>query len=109
MKDYLLDVTFFAGSDDLEDMDRGLYLLSVDKEYSEEEMTKVFNKVNGLLDTFNEEEEAQEFLLSYDVGLNIDTLMEGVEMYTEGKVIKVQGDSGSVEKIDNCFIIEQWQ
>ena len=32
MKKYLLDVTFYAGSNDEEDTDTGLYILSVDKD-----------------------------------------------------------------------------
>ena len=108
---YLLNVTFFAGSDDPQDVDTGLYLLSVDKEISKQEMENIFSKVNSLLSPFNYSNEAEEFLLSYDCGLNIDTLMEGVEMYLEGKIQKLDAKDGYV--FNNCiykfYFIEQWQ
>ena len=44
---YLLFVTFYAGSDAEWDMDKGLYLLAVDKQYSESEIKKMFEEVNS--------------------------------------------------------------
>lgn len=41
---YLLFVTFYAGSDAEWDMDKGLYLLAVDKQYSESEIKKYLKK-----------------------------------------------------------------
>ena len=107
MKRYLLYVTFYAGSDDAEDIDRDLFLLSVDKEITESEMKNIFKKVNSLLDYFDDEE--KDFPISYEQGLNINTLMEGVGIYTKGKVTEVYSNCGDVEKIDNCYVIEQWQ
>ena len=109
MKNYLLNVTFYAGTDEAEDTDKGVFLLSVDKEYSESEMKDIFRIVNSLLDTFNENDEALEFPMSYDDGLNLNTLMNGVEIYTKGKVMEVYNNFGKIEKIDNCYVIEQWQ
>jgi hypothetical protein len=83
---YLLNVIFCAGSDDPEDVDRGIYLLTVEKNISEEEMTEIFKKVNSLLDEFNDDDEAADFPVSYEDGLNIDTLMEGIEIYTKNIV-----------------------
>ena len=104
-KKYLLNVTFYAGSDDTEDTDKGCFLLSADKEITENEMTTIFRKVNELLDTFNEE---SSFPISYDLGLNINTLMKGVEIYTKGKIEVLCNNCGNI-KIDNYYIIEQWQ
>ena len=106
MKNYLLYVTFYAGSDDEEDTDRDLFLLTVDKEIEESEMKYIFKEVNSLLDTFNED---TDFPISYDQGLNINTLMEGIGIHTKGKVTEVYSNCGDIEKIDNCYVIEQWQ
>ena len=107
MKRYLLYVTFCAGSDDKEDTDRDLYLLTVDKEYTEKEMIETFRKVNCLLDPYTEEE--KDFPISYEQGININTLMEGICIYTKGKVEEIYSNCGQIEKVDNCYVIEQWQ
>ena len=106
MKRYLLDVTFYAGSDDLEDVDNGLFLLHIDKEITKKEMENIFIEVNKLLDYFNDEE--NDFPISYEDGLNICTLMDGVEFYTKGKVEEFKDECGTVV-IDNYYVIEQWQ
>jgi hypothetical protein len=112
MKKYLLNVTFYAGSNDEEDTDRDLFILCVDKEITETEMENIFEKVNELLndyDVFEVDAKGENFPISYGQGININTLMEGVGIYTKGKVIKVYGDCGQIEKVDNCYAIEQWQ
>lgn len=105
---YLLNVTFCAGSNDPEDVDRGICLLTVNRSISEEEMTEIFKKVNSLLDTFNEDDETIDFPVSYEDGLNIDTLMEGIETYTKGSVKPVIKNCGELT-VDNYYVIEQWQ
>ena len=107
MKRYLLNVAFYAGSDDPEDTDRDLFILNVDKEISEKEMTHIFGVVNSLLDPYRDDDEECE--LSYNDGLNINTLMEGVELYTKGKVEEVYSNCGAITDIDNYYVIEQWQ
>jgi hypothetical protein len=72
-------------------------------------MKEIFKEVNMLLDTFNQEEEKVEFPISYEQGLNINTLMEGVGIYTKGKITEVYGNCGNIEKVDNYYVIEQWQ
>lgn len=109
MKRYLLNVTFYAGSDDKEDIDNGLFILSINKEITESEMKNIFKEVNNLLDTFKQEIGETEFPISYEQGLNINTLMEGIGIYTKGKVIEVYGNCGNIEKVDNYYVIEQWQ
>ena len=108
MKRYLLNVTFYAGSDDMEDIDTGLFLLNVNKEISESEMKTIFIEVNKHLDTFAQESGEIEFPISYENGLNIDTLMEGISIYTKGTFCKVQNNMGGL-KADNYYEIEQWQ
>jgi hypothetical protein len=103
-KKYLLDVTFYAGSDDPEDTDKGLYILSVKKDIEEAEMKEMFKTVNKLLDVYDEEDTA--FPISYEEGINIDTLMSGIEFYLKGKVKKVKKPNITA---DNYFVIEQWQ
>lgn len=108
MKRYLLNVTFYAGSNDEEDTDRGLYLLSVDKNLNAEEIEDIFETVNEFLNVFDdelEEGEKRDFPISYDDGINIDTLMRGIEIYTGGKIKKVRRKINA----DDYFTIEQWQ
>ena len=81
--------------------------LKTDKEISENEMKNIFKGVNRLLDPYRENEE--EFPISYEQGLNIDTLMEGVELCTNGKVQKLLSNAGKLGNIENFFVIEQWQ
>ena len=106
MKRYLLNVTFYAGSDEPEDIDKGMYLLTTEKPISQDEMDKIFEEVNSQLDSFNE---ITDFPFSYDDGLNIDTLMEGVEYYTKGNIIQLYSDYGKIHDIDNYYMISQWQ
>ena len=106
MKNYLLNVTFYAGSDDEEDTDRSLFLLSVNKEITENKMKDIFKEVNGLLDTFDED---TDFPISYEQGLNIYTLMEGIKLYINGKIVEVNSNYGKLDGIDNYYMIEQWQ
>ena len=106
MKRYLLNVTFYAGSDDPEDIDNDWFLLCVDKEITKNEMEKIFTEVNKLLDCFDDEE--KDFPISYEDGLNVWTLIDGVEIYTKGKIERFKDECGTIT-IDNYYVIEQWQ
>lgn len=103
---YLLNVTFHAGSDEPSDTDRGLYLITFDNPITSEEIVNVFRKVNKLLDPYEQDEELP---ISYDDGLNIDTLMEGVALYTKAKVETLNDGYGKIESIDDVYTLEQWQ
>ena len=113
MKRYLLNVTFYAGSTYEEDIDRGLFLLDVeDKEFSKSELIEVFEEVNRLLNYYDYDEidaKGTNFPISYGMGLNIYTLMDGVEIYTEGKVIEVCDECGKSTDIDNYYEIKIWE
>ena len=106
MKRYLLDVTFYAGSDNPEDVDNDLFILCIDKEITKNEMENIFIEVNKLLDCFDDEE--KDFPVSYENGLNVWTLIEGVETYTKGKIERFYDEYGAIV-IDNYYVIEQWQ
>ena len=102
---YLLNVVFYAGSNAPEDTDRDLYILTSDEEISEEEMFSIFETVNGLLI-----DDENDFPFSYDEhGVNITTLMDGVQEYTKSKVEEVYTQFGTIENIENFYYIEQWQ
>ena len=109
MKQYLLNVTFYAGSDDPQDTDRGLFLLSVDKEILEDEMKKIFDETNRLLNSYDDEDEERDFPISYEEGINIDTLMKGIEVYTEGKIEEISNNTQNIGHTDALYVIEQWQ
>lgn len=105
-KKYLLNVTFCAGSDAPEDVDKGLYLFITDNKISKERMTKIFRETNKLLDCFNYEE--KDFPISYEHGLNIDTLMMGIKLYTKCEVVRLHDNYGNLDYVDNYYEIEQW-
>lgn len=106
---YLLNVTFYAGSDDIEDTDTGLYILEINNLVFKTEMERIFDKVNSLCNISLNEEDAKDInFATYKDGANIDTLMNGVEAYTKGKIIKMESNCGSL-CIDNYYDIEQWQ
>lgn len=105
MNTYLLNVIFYAGSDDTNDVDRGLYAISCDKTVSVNEMKDIFRTVNGLLSPYSEEDD---FPFSYDEGLNIDTLIEGVRVHTGYPVVEMAENCGKIV-IDDYYTIEQWQ
>ena len=98
---YLLNVTFFVGSTDIEDTDRWLYIAEVDREVSYEEMTDIFEQANENLQ--NEDNE-----ICYDKdGLNIDTLIMGVEEILGIEMVGLGSNCGA-NNFDNCYVIEQW-
>ena len=114
-KNYLLNVTFYAGSDEPNDTDTGTFLLKSNKAITESEMKDIFRKVNDLLTPFEE----RNFPISYEQGLNLETLIEGVGIYTKETLIKddtcikntiepINSNHGPI-KIDNYYVIEQWQ
>jgi hypothetical protein len=71
------------------------------------DMIKTVKEVNGLLDPFNEE---TDFPVSYDEGINLDTLMKGLEVYTNEKVYKmVEVDYNDGLLLNGYYKIEQWQ
>lgn len=113
MKRYLLNVTFYAGSTYEEDTDRGLFLLEVeDKEFSKSELIQVFEEVNRLLNDYDCDEidaKGTNFPISYGMGLNIYTLLNGIEIYTEGKVTDVCDEHGKITDIDNYYEIKIWE
>lgn len=104
----MLNVIFHAGSDSPFDTDKGLYILEIEKEISYSEMQKIFTETNRLCDTFSDDEDAINFPISYEEGLNISTLMNGIEIYTKGTIKKIENMSGRFE-ISDVYEIEQWQ
>lgn len=111
-KHYMLNVKFCAGSDEPCDVDTGLYILSTSKEYSHEEMEALFATVNRLLSPY---EEGSNFPLSYDDGLNLSTLIDGIQEYlgSEGKITMIQQASFQNNyceiPVSRYYFIEQWQ
>lgn len=110
---YLLNVTFYAGSNDIEDTDKGLYLLNIHDSkatiISEATMLSIFKEVNRLCNIYSDDEEVSNFPVSYEDGLNITTLMKGIAAYTNGLITELTN-----AYIDNpehlpYYYIEQWQ
>ena len=103
MYTYLLNLTFYAGSDAPEDTDRDLLIMKTSEMYSKEQMKDVFQKVNSLLGSYDENED---FPYSYEEGINSGTLTKGVGYYTHSEIEKADDFSGH---IDSIYTIEQWQ
>jgi hypothetical protein len=103
---YLLNMTFYAGSDDPEDTDNDLYLLETDIKMSYEEIREIIFKVNKECGSIDDED----VLNDYEVlGLNLNTLMNGVQHYLPGSKIELlDNNHGYLGDIDNYYAIEQW-
>lgn len=108
---YLINVTFHAGSDSEEDTDNDTVLLYTNKKYSEDEFVRVFDIVNAILnfDYDDDNETAEEFPISYEDGLNLDTLFDGVEIFTSSEVKYLKDHTGSLPIIEGYYNITQWQ
>lgn len=106
-KKYLLNITFYAGSDDPSDTDTGLFLLESNKVIIESEIKEIFKTVNNLLDPYEE----HDFPISYEQGLNLKTLVEGVRIYTKDTIEPVKNNHFDSKPIliNNFYVIEQWQ
>ena len=111
MKKYLLNVKFCAGSDDIADIDTGLYLMESNKTFTKEEIADVFKNTNAILSRSIDDE--CEFFLSHpyvpysETGLNLNTLITGVELNTESKITPLEDNCGNIN-IENYFTVEQW-
>lgn len=102
---YLLKVTFCVGTAvHVKSIDTDLYKLTTHEPISAEKMTEIFETVNKLL---NENDTNTKFPVSYDNGMNIDTLMEGIRVYTKGTISSMKHNHGELN-FDNYYIIEQW-
>ena len=102
---YLINLTYYAGSDDKKDTDRGLYILTSKEKLTEEAIKKIFSEVNAKLDTYSEN--AEEMPLTYEAGNNIDTLVDGIRIYT-GLDIEEVTENKPIQ-VDGFFQLEQWQ
>lgn len=106
---YLLHVKFYAGSDDPEDIDTGMYLLRTSKTLNYEQIKRLFNKINKKLDPYDN----PDLGFSYANGLNINILMDGLITYLNktdkrAYIKNIFNDCGPIA-IDNFYEIEQWQ
>ena len=108
MNCYLLNVTFYAGSNAEEDTDKGLFILRTENSISKLEMKDIFKEVNRLCDAYSDDEDVLAFPVTYEDGLNINTLMQGVEEFTKGQVRVVIDMFGHLE-VNDVYMIEQWQ
>lgn len=86
---YLVDLTFYAGSDDPEDTDHEMYIFQMPKAFTEEAMQKAFEKAVKRLNG--------------DEGYNIETLVFYFCKITKGQILD------NVHLIDAIYNIEQWQ
>lgn len=112
---YIINLTFYAGSNDPEDTDNELVLFSSDKPYTKNEMVEIIRKANRLLNWFEDDddeednEDNEQLSLSYNDGLNINTLIEGVRELTGAEIVNITDMTGQNVTIADAYVIEQWQ
>ena len=108
---YLLDVTFCAGSDEPADVDRKLYVIDTVVEMTNPKWAQLFYEANKNCDPFNEDR--PENFPSYEEGLNVDTLMDGVAKQLSEQlkrpVIYFEVKKGTEIPACEYMKIEQWQ
>lgn len=101
MNSYILNLTFYAGSNDEEDTDRGIYMIESKNPISEQELTDIIDTANSRCNCFDDEKE--ENFPSYEVGLNINTLVEGIaEIIKDYATIKPLSERAIVYNIEQC-------
>ena len=106
MKNYLLDLTFYAGSNASEDTDRGLYIIQTEKSATRFDICELFRKVNELLN-IDDQDDSTGFPYSYYVeGINIQTLVHAVSYYSGSQLKKADDFSGMIHAI---YHIDVWQ
>ena len=103
---YLVNLTFCAGSNEPQDVDNKIIIISSEKQTTVDELVTRFNETNKLLDPFNED---SNFPFNYDDGLNIDTLLKGFAQHTGLKVTVLEHKAPIEITIHGYFVIEQWQ
>lgn len=109
MANYLLDLTFHSGADAPEDTDNGVYIVKTDREIIVHEMADIIDKANKYC---NEESEdiPDGFNATYEDGVNIDTLVDGISdlMKGYGEISEIRDGSLGL-RIDAVYKITQWQ
>ena len=110
---YLINLTFYAGSNDPEDTDNGCFILVTDEPMSNTDIKKQFKLVDSILyDRFVDDEptapNADKVTGSYEDGINIDTLVNAFEEYT-GFSIQMVHPGIFPTMIDGYYEIVQWQ
>ena len=86
-------------------IDTDLYRLTATEPISAEKMVEIFETVNKIL---NEDDIDNTYSISYhNSGMNINTLMEGIRLYTKGEVALMEHDCKELN-FDNYYVIEQW-
>lgn len=131
MNKYLVNVTFYAGSDSKEDTDRGAYIIETEETLSYDRLKQAFINTNALCGVDWDEAETTEeiienltlegldeiaklveqhpnFQSAYTEGLNIDTLMDGLAEYLSCKIERISADDKNIN-VSTVYEIEQWQ
>ena len=78
-------------SDEAEDTDRGLFLLSSKLELTKEDFIKIFAAINKAIDPYSDD--IEDSPISYEQGLNLNTFIEAVNFYKRLGFIKDNRES----------------
>ena len=111
MKNYLVYLTFYAGSNDPEDTDRDIFLLETEETTSKKDLEKIIKEANRLCNIDYDDPELPEDFPSYEDAVNIYTLVEAIKALKNVRMTSVFDFKGVVKGkiIEDCYEIEQWQ
>ena len=101
MNNYIVNLTFYAGSNDEEDTDRGIYMIESKNPISKQELKDIIITANARC---NDWYDVETDFPSYNSGININTLVDGItELIKDYATIAPLSDSAII------YDIEQWQ
>ena len=120
MNRYLIDLTFYAGSDTPCDIDHDIFVLESEEKLTKEKVIKLFKEANYICGRFMYEDEDEKEIsqnaplydktkeyASYEEGINIDTLIATFKTYKGYKIKNY--DKNNKITIAKTFDIEQLQ
>ena len=116
-KNYVVGLTFFAGSNAPSDIDRKTLMATItsmedfDEDKAKDAVKKKFRRANMLLSPYSDEEKDRDIGISYDDGLNADTLIEGMKVISDEETddLTIELTEKVSGNISGAFDIEQWQ
>ena len=122
MNRYLIDLTFYAGSDAPCDTDRDVFILESEEKLTKEKVSELFKEANYICGRFMYKNEDEKEILknaplydktkeyaSYEEGINIGTLIDTFEIYTGYKLKYIDSYKNEIPEITKIYKIEQWE
>jgi hypothetical protein len=114
---FIVNFTFCAGSDDPEDTDRETFVCHIDAptmlnaKEGRKKIAILSERANAALDPYLDEDEQKtsELDFTYEEGINVYTLVKGMNVLGKNEGISLEDAHEFVGNIAGVFDIEQWQ